>query len=111
MPPGGAKYTDPSVAEEVSMEGMEDGKDDKEERIKRMKSRGAAWMTRRFVKELFLEMVDNASMVAETSHIKNMVEGVLEETVMRSEMNRIMDSLESVGGMEPRIYAELIVTK
>ena len=90
------------------MEGMEDGKDDKEERIKRMKSRGAAWMTRRFVKELVLEMINNASMVSETRHIKNMVEGVLEETVMRVEMNRIMDSLESVGGMEPRIYAELI---
>ena len=40
-----------------------------------MKSRGAAWMTRRFVKEFLLEMVDNASMVAETSHIKNMVGG------------------------------------
>ena len=90
------------------MDGIEKKKDEKEERIKRMKARGAVWMTRRFMKELLLEVVDNASTDAETIYIKNIVEEVMEEAIMRSEMNKIIDSLESVGGMEPRVFTELI---
>ena len=36
------------------------------------------------------------------------VEEILAETVMRSDMTRVMERLESVDGMEARLYKELV---
>ena len=65
-------------------------------------------MTRRIVKDLLL-VVEYASKNAVMSHIKNMVvEEVLAEAVMRSEMKRVLQSLESVEWMESRVFRELV---
>ena len=55
------------------------------------------------------EGVENASTTAVLGHIKNpVVEEVMAEAVMRSEMSRVLDSLESLEGMESRVFKDLI---
>ena len=55
------------------------------------------------------EGVENASTTAVLGHIKNpAVEEVMAEAVMRSEMSRVLDSLESLEGMESRVFKDLI---
>ena len=113
IPPGGwgVKDTDPSstLIVGVRKELPEDEKDEKGERLKRMEARRGAWVNRRMVKELVLELVGSTSTMAMMDPLKNMmVEEVLAEAVMRSEMSRVMESLESMDGMEARIFKELV---
>ena len=71
-----------------------------------MQARRSAWVNRRMVKELVLGLVGSTSTMAMMAHLKNMVvEEVLAEAVMRSEMSRVMESLD---GMEARIFKELV---
>ena len=58
---------------------------------------------------MLLEVLENASTTAVMGHIKNMaVEEVMAEAVMRSEMSRVLKSLESVEGMQSRVFKELV---
>ena len=60
-------------------------------------------------KELVLEMIESTSTMAVTAHLKDMVvEEVLAKEVMRSEMSKVMESLESMDGMEARMFKEFV---
>ena len=73
-----------------------------------MQARRSAWVNRWMIKELVLELVEKTSTMAVTAHLKSMVlEEVLAEAVMRSEMSRVIESLKSLEGMEARVYNEL----
>jgi hypothetical protein len=88
---------------------LEDEKDEKEARLRRMEARRTRWLNNMMVKELLLEVVGNASKNALINHVKSTVlEDVLSEAVMRSEMKRVLQSLESVEGMESRVFRELV---
>ena len=88
---------------------MEDGKDEKEARLRRMEPRRTGWLNKMMVKELLLEVVENARKNALISQIRSTVlEEVLSEAVMRSEMKRVLQSLESVEWMESRVFRELV---
>ena len=84
---------------------MEDKVDEKEARLRRMEARKTGWLNKMMVKELLLEMVGNASKHAVINHVRSVVlEEVLSEAMMRSEMMRVLHSLESVQGMESRLF-------
>ena len=103
--------TDPSTTGVVGAESnmLEDDRDEKGERLRRMETRRCAWANRRMVRELVLGLVETTSTMSVTAHIKNMVvKEILADAVMRSEMNKIMESLESLDGMEARVFTELV---
>ena len=88
---------------------MEDKVDEKEARLRRMEARKTGWLKKMMVQEVLLEMVGNASKHAVINHVRSVVlEEVLSEAMMRSEMMRVLHSLESVQGMESRLFRELV---
>ena len=103
--------TDPSTIGVVGAESkvLEDDRDEKGERLRRMEARRCAWANRRMVRELVLGLVESTSTMSVTAHLKNMVVNeILAEAVMRCEMSKVMESLESLDGMEARIFTELV---
>jgi hypothetical protein len=106
--PGGVKYTDPSAVG-VRKDTLDDKVDEKDARLRRMEARKTGWLNKMMAKELLLEMVENASKHAVINHVRSvLLEEVLSEAMLRSEMKRVIHNLDSVEGMESRVFRELV---
>ena len=90
------------VVEKVKLE-----REEKEERITRMMERKNTLLTKLMVKDLVLELVNDTSTQVMMGTCARMLEEVLSEAMMRAEVQAIMQTLESVEGMEDRILLEL----
>ena len=90
------------MVEKVKLE-----RNEKEDRIIRMMERKNTLLTKLMVKDLVLELVNDTSTQVMMGTCAKMLEEVLSEAMMRAEVQAIMQTLESVEGMEDRILQEL----
>ena len=106
--PLGGKYTDPTVGVGVKEKGTKDVWSEKDERLKRMDDRKNHWLAMRIAKELVLEMVDNTrNKSVRDQCMRVVVEDVITEVIMRSEVAGMIQKVESSTGMEARLFQEL----
>ena len=73
-----------------------------------MDARRNHWLALRMAKELVIEMVDNTGTKSVRDQcMRVVVEDVLTEVIMRSEVTGMIQKLESSMGMEARLFQEL----
>ena len=80
----------------------------REARLKRLESKKTHWMNTRMAKGIVLELItksQNSNM--EDWYKSEMVELLLEEVVLRSEVAKVMMNMEMVTGMESKLVEEL----
>ena len=75
-------------------------REEKEERLKRMMERKNSWLNKMMVKEMVLELIENTRNQAMMGTCGKMLEEILTKAVMRAEIRTVMETLESVDGME-----------